>query len=364
MNKTVRLMTFIAVPLLVAIALTIVVASSETAEASTAEPLLVEYPVPGSPKRIAVESAGRVWFTLVDQNMIGNLIVTSTIDYKVITYTVPTTNSQPYDLTYVGSMVWFTEHAGNKIGRLDPSTSTIDEFSVPSPASGPAGIDVAPNGTVWFVEKDGNNLARLTVTSTVDYVVDEFAIVDDDDDPLPNAEPEGIDIQDDNNIWFTAPEVDRLMVYQPNTGSFFDFPSGGGSTPWDVVVPNAWPWITAYDADLIGRYSPQTTGDYTWFSVENGSGPTGIAFDSVSGVNRTWYAAKDSGEVGRLDTNASQGTRIGVTQFPLPTPNSQPEGIAVDSSGHAWIAETGANRIAEWRPPYMLSIYLPLVLRQ
>ncbi|MGB9777215.1 MAG: virginiamycin B lyase family protein, partial [Anaerolineae bacterium] len=166
-------------------------------------PLLTEYPVPGSPLYVSVEAPGRVWFTLPQQNALGRLIVTSTTEYSVVTYTVPTTNSQPYDLKYAGGFVWFTEQGGNKIGRLNPVDGSIVEFSIPTENSQPAGIDVLPGSptTVWFTERSGNKLGRLVVTSTVDYAFNEY--------PLPsgysNAQPEDIFVESADSIWFTAP---------------------------------------------------------------------------------------------------------------------------------------------------------------
>jgi streptogramin lyase len=43
-------------------------------------PLLTEYPVPGSPLNVVVESPGRVWFTLPAQDAVGRLVVTSTTE--------------------------------------------------------------------------------------------------------------------------------------------------------------------------------------------------------------------------------------------------------------------------------------------
>lgn len=362
MNKIVKLAFLVAASLLAATTLVVATANSTTVETTTAS-TLVEYPVPGSPQSIAVESPGKVWFTLADQNMIGRLTVTSTVDYEIITYTIPTPNSTPYDLVYAGGMIWFTEYTGNQIGRLNPNTGSIDEFNnFPTANSAPTGIDMAPNGQVWFVEHDGNNLARLTVTSTVDYAIDEFSY------PYPSGELQDIVVENDDRIWFTAPGVDRLTVFQPGKWpdpiAFHSELAGGGSTPWGVVMGGEAPWVAAYGADRLGRLRPQTQGGWAWFTISTNSGPTGIDFDTDSGKDRIWFVTKDSGQVGLLETVTNQGTKIRLIEFPLPSPNSAPEGIAVDSNGHAWIAETGANKIAEWRSPYVFFVYLPLVVRQ
>src|SRR6185436_11779124 len=76
-------------------------------------------------------------------------------------YPVPTAGS-PQDITAGpdGNM-WFTEIAGNKIGRITPA-GVITEFPVPTAASKPVGITAGPDGNLWFGEGDGNKIGRIT----------------------------------------------------------------------------------------------------------------------------------------------------------------------------------------------------------
>ena len=56
--------------------------------------------------------------------------------------------------------LWFTEDAGNNIGRITPA-GEITEFPLPTPGSGPAGITVGPDGNLWFTEQIGNKIGRI-----------------------------------------------------------------------------------------------------------------------------------------------------------------------------------------------------------
>ena len=58
--------------------------------------------------------------------------------------------------------LWFTEFdvAANRIGHVSLN-GEIHEYPVPTRASNPAGITVAPDGIVWFVENSGHHVARL-----------------------------------------------------------------------------------------------------------------------------------------------------------------------------------------------------------
>src|ERR1051326_6390960 len=55
--------------------------------------------------------------------------------------------------------IWFTEHAGDQIGRIDPKTGKILEFALDE-GSAPTGITVGVDGWIWFTEYDGNKIDR------------------------------------------------------------------------------------------------------------------------------------------------------------------------------------------------------------
>jgi virginiamycin B lyase len=317
-------------------------------------PLLTEYPVPGSPLYVSVEAPGRVWFTLPDQNAIGRLVVTSTTDYSVVTYTVPTASSQPYDLKYAGGAVWFTELSGNKIGRLDPDSGAIAEFTILTPASQPAGIDVLP-GTptmVWFTERSGNKLGRLVVTSTTEYALTEYALPS----QYSNAQPEDIFVESTDSIWFTAPGVNRIGNLKPDDSwqPFELVYTGGGSQPRAIKADGTSAWFTEPSGSRIGQYFYTTITQLNWYTL-----PFTLSepYDLVLWQGKLWFTESNGNRVGWLIPSLRQ-----FREFGLPV-GSAPKGLGVDNTGCVWIAESGRNRIAAWCPPYFRFVYLPLVMR-
>jgi virginiamycin B lyase len=319
-------------------------------------PLLTEYPVGGSPLYVSVEAPGRVWFTLPGQNAIGRLVVTSTTDYSVVTYTVPTANSQPYDLKYAGGAVWFAELSGNKIGRLDPGSGAIAEFPVPTLGSQPAGIDVLPGNptTVWFTERSGNKLGRLVVTSTMDYLFAEYPLPSD----YSDAQPEDIHIQNTDSIWFTAPGANRIGNFKPSiwpqSDAFRLVYTGGGSQPWAIKVEGFYPWFTERAGNRIGQFFPQTIADFRWYTLPF---PSSDPYDLAIGAGYIWFTENAGNRIGQLHPTTGR-----IWEFGLPS-GSAPKGLAVDANACVWVAESGRNRIAQWCPPYFRYVYLPLVLR-
>lgn len=71
--------------------------------------------------------------------------------------------TSPYGIvTGPDGALWFTENGANKIGRIDPATKTLVEFTLPeSSNAAPWGIVKGPDGALWFTECTGNNIGRL-----------------------------------------------------------------------------------------------------------------------------------------------------------------------------------------------------------
>lgn len=317
---------------------------------------LSEYPVPGRPQSIAVEAPNRVWFTLPEENQIGRLVVTSPVSYTVTTYTVPTANSQPYDLKYAGGYIWFTERLGNKIGRLEVVSGNIAEYALPTSSAEPMGMDVLAGSVtnVWFAERAENQLGRLVVTDTTTSALHEYPLPG----TYPNAGLRDVAIYAADSIWFTAPGVGRIGQFRPSLygGSLNPFvmiPTGGEPHAITKGSGQVAAWFTEPASNRVGAYSPQTISNFLWYDMpRDSSGP----YDVVYAVGSVWFTEELGQRVGRIVPPASAVYEAGVGNGAL-------RGIAADSAGHVWFAEYDAQRIGEWRPPYLITVYLPLVLR-
>jgi len=99
-------------------------------------------------------------------------------DGAVTEFPLPNPGSGPTTiaLTQDGS-VWFTESAGNRIGRMRPDGTDVTEFALPNPNSSPRIIALGADGNLWFSEHTGNRMGRITPAG----VIAEFAI------PTPNS---------------------------------------------------------------------------------------------------------------------------------------------------------------------------------
>src|SRR5262245_58749135 len=90
------------------------------------------------------------------------------------------TPGQPAYVQPSGSFIYFTDPAGNRLGRVTPGAGSVDYFPVPTADSRPKGLTADSGGNVWFVEQAGNNLVKFDPTNSNPT---EFAV------PTPNSRP-------------------------------------------------------------------------------------------------------------------------------------------------------------------------------
>ena len=128
----------------------------------------------------------------------------------------PTTaDVQSISIGFSGT-IYFADEAGNKIGRLVPSTNTITEWTIPTNSSHPIGVDVdSLSGNVYFIESNGNKIGRLVPPANT---ITEWTI------PTNSSHP--IDIQFDSssgNLYFAENNTNKIGRLDLSTNSFTEW---------------------------------------------------------------------------------------------------------------------------------------------
>src|SRR5262249_36998221 len=156
---------------------------------------------------------GALWFTEFAGNKIGRLAA----DGGFTEYPLPTPGAQPDDMT-VGpdGTLWFAETLGNKIGRIT-TAGVIDEFDGLPAASRPTAVATGPDGNVWFTERAltaaSGRIGRITPTGAITHY------------PLPsNGHPLTIAAGSDGGLWFTESPGNRIGRIDPGSGAITEFP--------------------------------------------------------------------------------------------------------------------------------------------
>lgn len=256
----------------------------------------------------------------------------------------------------------------------------IDEWTLPNPSSGPAGITTGPDGALWFTEETpgptspggpgGNRIGRITTSGAIT----EYPI------PTTSAQPAEIVAGPDNALWFTEFGKSQIGRLDPATGNITEYPVELGSGPDGITVgPDGALWFTEYQFSKIGRMTTDGSVTHVFATPTPNSGPSGItpgpdgrlwftealgnkigAFNpsnpttggvseyptgaDPSGITSSfgalWYTASglgaDGNKIGRISTTGV------IQEFTVPTASSDPSGIATGSDGAIWFTESSA----------------------
>lgn len=317
------------------------------------------------PKNVYMESDTRFWYTLPSVDKLALVDGATATYYPVDGDAI--NNSQPYDLVVQDGAVWFTMLAANKIGKLDIASGNVTSYNIPTADSHPTGIAFG-GGYIWFVERTGDKLGQLdratgTITEYYDWVYDF-----DTDKNL--VDMKGAQLEDvayiGGNVWFTGPTL-RLGgadLYNPGSGKWVASPNKAGAAPMQIGADSLGNvWVTFSGLNYIGRSALNTLGLWDPFRLPVGTGgPVGLFVREANGVRELWYTRPEGNSMGRMTTRYT-GVIVNTVETPLPTANAAPWGIAVNSSGSAWVATANAAESVSWNTPYYTFLLrLPLLM--
>jgi streptogramin lyase len=113
--------------------------------------------------------------------------------------------------------IYFTQLYGNRLGRYDPRTGTLEHW--PTPFVGPRRLAVAPDGRVW-IPAFGSNL--LAVFDPASHSFRTFALPC--PPPIEDA-PYAVNVQPTTgDVWVTSTTEDVLYRFDPRAESFIVYP--------------------------------------------------------------------------------------------------------------------------------------------
>ena len=231
-------------------------------------------------------------------------------DTGVITeYAVPTAGSQPVSIVSgPDGALWFTEAAGNKVGRITTEGTITNEYPIPTGASGLDDIAIGPDGNPWFAESVGNKIGSIDPSGAIS----ESA-------PLaPGSQPISVVTGPDGNAWFTAHgtgKVGRMTL----DGAVTEYSAGITGRPLVITAgPDGNLWFTESPGNKIGRLDPASGVTAETTVPTNQSAPWEITAGPDGNV---WFTERLGNKIGRITPDGV------ITEFPIPTSASIPNTI-------------------------------------
>ena len=210
------------------------------------------------------------------------------------------------------------------------SAQTLTEFPPPA-GTQPWDITTGPDGNLWFTYRRSGTLGVARMTT--DGAVTEFAIAAD-----RLSVPSGsVAAGPDGNLWIAVTDFDGFgLIGRMNpVGRYSEFQLSSGWGALDIIAgPDRNLWFTA-EGNSIGRIG--TDGAATNFPIPTAqSQPSGIAAGSDGNL---WFTERDGNRIGRITTSGV------ITEFPIPTGSSEPTGITAGPDGNLWFVEWRGQKI-------------------
>ncbi len=267
------------------------------------------------------------------------VIVDGPAHVNIRLWDVPTQGSRPHDPAAArDGSIWWTGQLANKLGRIDPRTGAIREYTLKTAYTAPHGLAEDKDGNIWFT---GNNAGLIGRLDPRTGVTTEF--------PLPDKaakDPHTIRIDANGTIWFTVQQANRVGRLDPKTGEIkLATPPTAKARPYGLVIDSrGTPWFVEFGAPKIASIDPQTMAIKEYPLPDPASRPRRLA---MSDDNTIWYTDFPRGRLGRLDLKTGA-----VKEWMSPSgPKSEPYGI-IFTKGALWYSESAAkpNTIVRFDP--------------
>jgi streptogramin lyase len=246
------------------------------------------------PVGIAAGPDGNLWFTEYGGSRVGRITPAGAVtEFSAGITADGTAGSGPSGIAAgPDGNLWFTELYGNRIGRITPA-GAVTEFSAGITAdsgdpygigAGPDGIAVGPDGNLWFTEYAGNRIGRITPAGAVT----EFSA-----GITAGSQPDQIAAGPDGNLWFTETRGNRVGRITP-AGAVTEFSAGitaGSGTGGIAAGRDGNLWFTEYAGNRIGRISTGAAACHSDSSCGYGR-PTDADRDGIPDALETALAQK------------------------------------------------------------------------
>lgn len=213
------------------------------------------------------------WFTEVRINKIGrlqpesNTITEWTIDQSATPHSLTVDDITPGDVT-----VWISERIQNVISSLNPATNEYRRHVDPLDNAQPHSVVVAPDHSVWFVETCGNRVGQLVSSDAGDT----WRFWQPPTSPASCGPPLGIGPLFGNfvgsDFWYSEPYNGNLIRLRTadNTMEIYRLPGGGSGNKLitqSAGDPDGNIFFPEMNRPRIGRFEPQGASTPTVVAV-------------------------------------------------------------------------------------------------
>jgi virginiamycin B lyase len=252
-------------------------------------------------------------------------LVPGTVELTFKEYVAPSLGQRTRDpVEAKDGAIWYAGQFGNVLGRIDPATGAIKEWTLP-PKSLPHTVVLDANDTPWFTGNANGTIGKLdpaTGKATVYKMPDPKA-----------RDPHTAVFDKDGILWFSLQQSNMFGRLDPATGDIKLVTSKTtDSKPYGVKIDaDGNPWFSCNGAPCLMKVDRKTM-EMTEFKLPQGSTVRRL---DIAADGMVWYVNSSLGRLGRLDPKTGQ-----ITEWTSPSgARSHPYAIVVDD-GIVWYNES------------------------
>ncbi len=232
------------------------------------------------------------------------VLIPGPVQAEITLWDVPTRGSRPHDpMAARDGSIWWSGQLANKLGRLDPKTGAIREYTLKTPHTAPHGLVEDKAGNIWFTGNFIGIIGKLDPKTgvTTEYKLpdpaakDPHTLVFDHSGniklvhpPTANARPYGMAVNSKNVVHFVEFGSNKIAVID-NAMKIREYvlpdpaarPRRIATGPGDIV------WYTDFARGYLGRLDPKTGKVTEWPSP---SGPKSQPYGIVFTKGALWYS--------------------------------------------------------------------------
>jgi virginiamycin B lyase len=212
---------------------------------------------------------------------------------------------------------------------------SIREWAVPTKGAHPHDPAVGADGALWFTEQMMNKIGRLDPASGT---FKEYPL------KVENSGPHGLVADANGNVWFTGNFAGYIGKLDPRTGAVTEYkmPEAGVDDPHTAVFDaQGTMWFTAQVANVVGRLDPRAGKIDLKKVPTKDSHPYGIAINS-KGV--PFFCEFETNKMARIDPKTME-----ITEYTLPE-NARPRRVAIDAQDLIYFTDFNGGNLGRLDP--------------
>ncbi len=272
-------------------------------------------------------------------------------------YDLPRKTIQPHDVIVDSAgIVWYSNFGEQEIGKFDPKTAKLTEFSIPVVKPGwplgELGLRADRQGNLWFGVSFQAAVAKFDPKTERFQMFPLTGEFNRDMTQVNMASPQSSFV--DGKVWLQNNGFAMIHRLDPATGKFEDFApfkdakEGENHNIYDVIPDshnNA--YFTDFYAEHIGRIDAKTGKITLWPTPTHGSAPRRAQMDSE---DRLWIGEYRGNRIAMLDTKMPDTKAERFKEWEAPTPFSAPYDVTLDKQGYAWTGSMSSDRVLRLDP--------------